>query len=157
MLQISSQLTPTNSELSRKGSGSTRDRRLALKRANRARLGCSSLRDIAGRSPIAFPLGTMWATSHCDSGTNRCSADVTPVIAVRMRVDHGRNGQALSDMFLNRGGLQVAQLFRKLPNPVNAAGDPSNAHAQIAALAPTQLRKPLDECGQPSLCVSPAA
>jgi hypothetical protein len=44
--------------------------------------------------------------------------------------------------------LQVDQLFRKHPHPVNIGGAPTNVDPQIAAIGPTQLLKPLREPGE---------
>jgi hypothetical protein len=44
-------------------------------------------------------------------------------------------------------GSQPDQLFREHPPPVDVAGGPTNVHPQIAAIGPTQLRKPLRERG----------
>jgi hypothetical protein len=50
-------------------------------------------------------------------------------------------------------GLQVEQLFRRHPHPVNVAGGPTNGHAQVTAISPTQLRKSLREPGEVGLCL----
>jgi hypothetical protein len=50
-------------------------------------------------------------------------------------------------------GLQVEQLFRGHPHPVYVAGGPTNVHAQVAAIGPTQLRKSLREPGEVGLCL----
>jgi hypothetical protein len=48
-------------------------------------------------------------------------------------------------------GLQPDQLFREHLNPVKIAGGPTNFHPQVAAIGPTQLRKPLREPGEEGL------
>jgi hypothetical protein len=48
----------------------------------------------------------------------------------------------------------VDQFFCVYARPVDAVTDPTNVHAQVAAIGPTQLRKPLREPGEPTLCSS---
>jgi hypothetical protein len=50
-------------------------------------------------------------------------------------------------------GLQVQQLFRGHPHPVNDAGGPTNVHVQVAAIGPTQLRKSLRKPGEVGFCL----
>ena len=47
--------------------------------------------------------------------------------------------------------MQIDQLFREHPHPVNTVAGPTNVHPQVAAIGPTQLRKPLREPGEPTL------
>ena len=50
-------------------------------------------------------------------------------------------------------GLQIEQLFRKHPHQVYLAGGPTNVHAQVAAIGPTELRESLREPGEVGLCL----
>ena len=61
----------------------------------------------------------------------------------------GRRGSMRKDYV----GLQVEQLFRGLPHPVNVAGGPTNVHPQVTAIGPTQLRKSLREPGEVGFCL----
>ena len=47
--------------------------------------------------------------------------------------------------------LEINQLFREHPQPVNVAAGPTNLHPHVAAIGPTQFRKPLHKTGKEGL------
>jgi hypothetical protein len=47
--------------------------------------------------------------------------------------------------------LEMNQLFREHPRPVSVASGPTNLHPHVAAIGPTQFRKPLYETGKEGL------
>jgi hypothetical protein len=56
----------------------------------------------------------------------------------------GHGGRACD----NHIGLQVDQFFREHLHPLGAAGGPTNVDPHIAAIGPTQLRKPARQPGR---------
>jgi hypothetical protein len=47
--------------------------------------------------------------------------------------------------------LEINQLFREHPQPVSVASGPTNLRPHVAAVGPTQFRKPLHETGKEGL------
>jgi hypothetical protein len=47
--------------------------------------------------------------------------------------------------------LEINQLLREHPQPVSVASGPTNLHPHVAAIGPTQFRKPLHETGKEGL------
>jgi hypothetical protein len=47
--------------------------------------------------------------------------------------------------------LEINQLFREHPQPVSVASGPTNLRPHVAAIGPTQFRKPLHESGKEGL------
>ena len=97
--------------------------------------------------PVIFPPGRgRPATKPAPTG----SETPTNTIGI-VRVSRWSAAVTGVDVCEDHVGLQVDQLFREHPHPVDVAGGPTNVHPQIAAIGPTQLRKPLRERGEPGL------
>jgi hypothetical protein len=48
--------------------------------------------------------------------------------------------------------VQADQFLREHSHPLNAASGPANVHPQVAAINPTQFRKPLRKRGEVAIC-----
>src|SRR5215813_4077793 len=94
--------------------------------------------------PVIFPPGRgRLATKPSPTGSD---TDANTIGIVRVsRWNAAVTGVTVREDYVRP---RVEQLFRGQPHPVNVAGAPTNVHAQVAAIDPTQLRKSLRELGK---------